>query len=104
MSREQNFGITNFDNIGSAFMTIFQCTTLEGWSSVMILIEDSFNFAFSAIFFITCIAICHYFILTITIAVMLDKFQREKRKAIWKNWGSKTDENEDTQNILAQKT
>lgn len=30
-----NFGITNFDNFGLAFLTVFQCVSLEGWSDVM---------------------------------------------------------------------
>ncbi len=25
-----NFGITNFDNFGLAFLTVFQCVSLEG--------------------------------------------------------------------------
>lgn len=30
-----NFGITNFDNIGLACLTVFQCITLEGWTDVL---------------------------------------------------------------------
>ena len=30
-----NSGITNFDNIGLACLTVFQCITLEGWTDVM---------------------------------------------------------------------
>lgn len=30
-----NHGITNFDNIGLACMTVFQCITLEGWTDVL---------------------------------------------------------------------
>lgn len=26
-----NKGITNFDNIGYAMLTVFQCITMEGW-------------------------------------------------------------------------
>ena len=32
---ELNYGVTNFDNLGSAFITIFQCITMEGWTTVM---------------------------------------------------------------------
>ena len=32
---EFNFGITNFDNFGSSYLTVFQCVTKEGWSDVM---------------------------------------------------------------------
>jgi voltage-dependent calcium channel L type alpha-1D len=30
-----NDGITNFDNIGLAMLTVFQCISLEGWTDVM---------------------------------------------------------------------
>ena len=30
-----NYGITNFDNIGYAMLTVFQCITLEGWTDIM---------------------------------------------------------------------
>ena len=30
-----NFGITSFDNIGFAMLTVFQCITMEGWTNVM---------------------------------------------------------------------
>lgn len=30
-----NYGITNFDNIGFAMLTVFQCITMEGWTSTM---------------------------------------------------------------------
>lgn len=30
-----NDGITNFDNIGFAMLTVFQCITMEGWTSIM---------------------------------------------------------------------
>ncbi|XP_010790973.1 probable voltage-dependent N-type calcium channel subunit alpha-1B [Notothenia coriiceps] len=30
-----NYGITNFDNIGFAVLTVFQCITMEGWSEIL---------------------------------------------------------------------
>ena len=30
-----NFGITSFDNMGWAWLTIFQCISMEGWTEVM---------------------------------------------------------------------
>lgn len=30
-----NDGITNFDNIGYAMLTVFQCITMEGWTPIM---------------------------------------------------------------------
>lgn len=30
-----NFGITSFDNIFFSMLTVFQCITMEGWTSVL---------------------------------------------------------------------
>lgn len=30
-----NNGITNFDNFGFAMLTVFQCITMEGWTTVL---------------------------------------------------------------------
>ncbi len=30
-----NYGITCFDNIGFAMLTVFQCITMEGWTTMM---------------------------------------------------------------------
>jgi hypothetical protein len=32
---ELDFGITNFDNIGTGLITVFQIVTLEGWTKLM---------------------------------------------------------------------
>lgn len=33
--RGPNFGITNFDNILFAILTVFQCITMEGWTDIL---------------------------------------------------------------------
>lgn len=30
-----NHGITSFDNIGFAMLTVFQCITMEGWTAIL---------------------------------------------------------------------
>ena len=30
-----NKGITNFDNVGLAMLTVFQCVTMEGWTTIL---------------------------------------------------------------------
>jgi voltage-dependent calcium channel N type alpha-1B len=30
-----NIGITSFDNIGFAMLTVFQCITMEGWTAIL---------------------------------------------------------------------
>ena len=36
-----NFGITSFDNIGFAMLTVFQCITMEGWTSILYWVRRS---------------------------------------------------------------
>lgn len=33
--RGPNYGITSFDHIGYAMLTVFQCFTMEGWTNVL---------------------------------------------------------------------
>ena len=30
-----NYGITSFDNIGLAMLTVFQCVSMEGWTPIL---------------------------------------------------------------------
>lgn len=36
-----NFGITNFDNILFAVLTVFQCITMEGWTDILYNVSPS---------------------------------------------------------------
>ena len=42
-----NAGITSFDNIGLAMLTVFQCVTLEGWTDVLYWVSRFANSLFS---------------------------------------------------------
>lgn len=33
--RGPNYGITSFDNIGLAMLTVFQCVSMEGWTPIL---------------------------------------------------------------------
>jgi hypothetical protein len=70
-----NFSITNFDNLPQAFLTIFQCITLEGWIDVTNMFEDSYTVWFVEVYFLLCIIVCSFFVLNLTIAVMLLKYE-----------------------------
>ena len=73
-----NFGITHFDNIASAFLTIFQCTTLEGWTKIMYIMADGFNGVLAAMYFCLLIIMCSYFVMNLTIAVMLENLSKDE--------------------------
>lgn len=36
-----NDGITSFDNIGLAMLTVFQCVTMEGWTPILYSVRNS---------------------------------------------------------------
>ena len=72
---ELNYGLTNFDDLPSAFLTIFQCITMEGWTTIMNLYEDVSPAVIVRPYFICCVVICSFFLLNLTIAVMLMKYE-----------------------------
>ena len=39
-----NYGITSFDNIVYAMLTVFQCITMEGWTNIMYYVSILFTF------------------------------------------------------------
>ena len=71
---EFNYGLTNFDNIGSAFMTIFIVTTMDGWTKIMNITQEFASKWFVHFFFISCVWVCAFFVLNLTIASMLIKY------------------------------
>jgi hypothetical protein len=72
---ELNYGLTNFDDLPSAFLTIFQCITMEGWTTIMNIYEDVYSSVIVDLYFICCVVICSFFLLNLTIAVMLMKYE-----------------------------
>lgn len=70
-----NYGYTNFNNLPEAFLTIFQIITLEGWIGITHIYDDLFSPLFVILFFLLCIIICSFFVLNLTIAVMLIKYE-----------------------------
>ena len=64
-----NYGVTNFDDIFSALLVVFQCITLEGWSAIQIMLQQAFNF-FVFMFFIPMVFIGAFFLLNLTLAVI----------------------------------
>lgn len=76
-----NYGITNFDNIGLACMTVFQCITLEGWTDVMYMINDAVGNSWPWIYFVTLIIWGSFFVLNLVLGVLSGEFAKEKARA-----------------------
>ena len=77
---ELNYGLTNFDNIGFAFLTIFETIIGEGWSTVMNIYSDAYNDIVVKLYFVLCVFICSFFLLNLTIAVMLMRYQELEKE------------------------
>jgi voltage-dependent calcium channel L type alpha-1D len=68
-----NYGVTNFDNLFYAILTVFQCVTLEGWSDIQSMMQRSLSY-YMFLFFIPLVFIGAFFLLNLTLAVINAKF------------------------------
>lgn len=69
-----NYSFSSFNHLGVAFLTIFQCITLEGWIDVTNMYRNAYSDSFVRFYFLLCIIVCSFFVLNLTIAVMLLKY------------------------------
>ncbi|XP_059167740.1 muscle calcium channel subunit alpha-1-like isoform X5 [Physella acuta] len=76
-----NYGITNFDNFGLSMLTVFQCITMEGWTTVMYDINNAINSDWPWIYFISLIIIGSFFVLNLVLGVLSGEFSKEREKA-----------------------
>ena len=75
---ELQYGKINFDNIGNALLTVFQCLTLEGWADIMYNFQDSYDKYFTAIYFIALVLVWALLLINLIIAVLLDKLEENQ--------------------------
>lgn len=69
------FGVTNFDNLMYSLLVVFQCVTLEGWSDIMIMFQQSFS-AFAIILFLPVVFIGAFFLINLLLAVINSSFSK----------------------------
>uniref|UniRef100_A0A0G4H9N8 Calcium-channel protein CCH1 n=1 Tax=Chromera velia CCMP2878 TaxID=1169474 RepID=A0A0G4H9N8_9ALVE len=95
---EADYGYTGFQHFGTAFFTMFQCTTLEGWTPLMYRFEDGYNQTFSRFYFTLLILIGAIFVVNLTVAIMWAEFEgnsrREKQEAMRKDAAEQIEERE----------
>lgn len=48
---------------------------MEGWTKIMNIFEDAYVRWFVQLYFVMCVVICSFFLLNLTIAVMLMKYE-----------------------------
>ena len=63
------YDILGFDDFGSAILTVFVCTTLEGWTDVMYMIQDGYS-DFAWIYFVLLILCGSIIIINLFLAVI----------------------------------
>mmetsp|Transcript_88811 Transcript_88811/g.287113 ORF Transcript_88811/g.287113 Transcript_88811/m.287113 type:complete len:2023 (+) Transcript_88811:144-6212(+) len=60
----------HFDHLAGAFLLIFQCMTMEGWTDIMYYVKDSFSFWFAVLYFFLLIVVTSHFLLNVALAVV----------------------------------
>ncbi|XP_055897179.1 voltage-dependent calcium channel type A subunit alpha-1-like isoform X2 [Biomphalaria glabrata] len=78
--RGPNAGITSFDNIGYAMLTVFQCITMEGWTNVMYYTNDALGSTFNFLYFIPLIILGSFFMLNLVLGVLSGEFAKERER------------------------
>ncbi|XP_035995934.1 voltage-dependent N-type calcium channel subunit alpha-1B isoform X4 [Fundulus heteroclitus] len=75
-----NFGITNFDNILFAVLTVFQCITMEGWVDILYSTNDAVGNNWNWLYFIPLIIIGSFFMLNLVLGVLSGEFAKERER------------------------
>uniref|UniRef100_A0A4W5NNR5 Voltage-dependent L-type calcium channel subunit alpha n=1 Tax=Hucho hucho TaxID=62062 RepID=A0A4W5NNR5_9TELE len=77
-----NGGITNFDNIFFAMLTVFQCITMEGWTDVLYWMNDAIGFEIPWVYFVSLVIFGSFFVLNLVLGVLSGEFSKEREKAV----------------------
>uniref|UniRef100_A0A8D0GI26 Calcium voltage-gated channel subunit alpha1 H n=1 Tax=Sphenodon punctatus TaxID=8508 RepID=A0A8D0GI26_SPHPU len=72
-------GAINFDNIGYAWIAIFQFITLEGWVDIMYYVMDAHSF-YNFIYFILLIIVGSFFMINLCLVVIATQFSETKQR------------------------
>ncbi|XP_060156042.1 voltage-dependent N-type calcium channel subunit alpha-1B isoform X1 [Globicephala melas] len=75
-----NFGITNFDNILFAVLTVFQCITMEGWTDILYNTNDAAGNTWNWLYFLPLIVIGSFFMLNLVLGVLSGEFAKERER------------------------
>ena len=73
-------GLIHFDDIVHAWLTIFQCITLEGWTPIMYTAMDAVT-GWSVLYFVLLVFTGGFFLLNLTLAVITRVYDEESAEA-----------------------
>ena len=80
------YGTISFDNIFEAWLTVFQCITLEGWIDATYMVKDASGWL-STFFFISVVSFGSFYVLNLFLAVMWHTYEKQPM-----NQGASSDE------------
>uniref|UniRef100_A0A674P6F4 Voltage-dependent P/Q-type calcium channel subunit alpha-1A n=1 Tax=Takifugu rubripes TaxID=31033 RepID=A0A674P6F4_TAKRU len=75
-----NHGITQFDNILFAVLTVFQCITMEGWTEMLYYSNDVEGSTWNWMYYIPLIIIGSFFMLNLVLGVLSGEFAKERER------------------------
>jgi len=75
-----NWGLTTFDHIMVAVLSIFQSITMEGWSDIMYMVMDSYNGVVGGVYFVVLILFGSFFLLNLLLAVIWEQFSESQKQ------------------------
>ncbi|XP_035990059.1 voltage-dependent P/Q-type calcium channel subunit alpha-1A, partial [Fundulus heteroclitus] len=75
-----NYGITQFDNILFAVLTVFQCITMEGWTDMLYYSNDVDGSMWNWMYYIPLIIIGSFFMLNLVLGVLSGEFAKERER------------------------
>uniref|UniRef100_A0A8C4QZD7 Calcium voltage-gated channel subunit alpha1 B n=1 Tax=Eptatretus burgeri TaxID=7764 RepID=A0A8C4QZD7_EPTBU len=75
-----NYGITQFDNVFFAVLTVFQCITMEGWTDVLYYTNSAMGDRWNWLYFVPLIIIGSFFMLNLVLGVLSGEFAKERER------------------------
>ncbi|KAA0159275.1 hypothetical protein FNF28_05910 [Cafeteria roenbergensis] len=75
-----NWGLTSFDHILVAVLSIFQSITMEGWTTIMYMVMDSYNGVVGGVYFVVLILFGSFFLLNLLLAVIWEQFSESQKQ------------------------
>ena len=72
-----DYGLTNFDHLGWAMLTIFQMMTVEGWTKIMYNLMDSNIQWMSVMFSISLVLITYFYAFNILLAILQESNENQ---------------------------
>merc|ERR1719183_3398385 len=73
--QNRDWGFTGFQHIGSAFLTVFQCSTMEGWVDIMYRYMDASVPGFAVFFFVVVFLAGSTFFVNLSVAILWERYE-----------------------------